>query len=393
MGAAAAAVEYKYPILRKEKRVKRADNMKLKVTLVLFSSMLLAVPSWGATEAELHSYLMKDYVKTARPLQNASHVVNVSLGLTLQQIIDLDIKTNTLESEIWFNFGWQDEFLNWDDNENFKDIADTRMAASEMWTPDVEVYNSVERKFTARTDTIVLYKGGTTTWVPPYKIKSTCKADKIWYPFDDQKCNIKMGSWTYNGFQLDLQLNLESMDLSSFVTNSEWELVKAPCKRNEVFYDCCPEPYIDITCEIHLKRRTQSMWGKVIIPQYVLTLLTILAAIIPVSHASPRILVKFLMTLLLFSSIPDDLPDNSWMSSMISNNYQLVIVSLIIDVIMIVIHISSQRSSDSKVLDNRPSKKVWIMDIVLLILLVTIFIASMIFSLLSAPHMGAATSP
>merc|ERR1712062_77692 len=153
MGAAAAAVEYKYPIFRKEKRVKRADNMKLKVTLVLFSSMLLAVPSWGATEAELHSYLMKDYVKTARPLQNASHVVNVSLGLTLQQIIDLDIKTNTLESEIWFNFGWQDEFLNWDDNENFKDIADTRMAASEMWTPDVEVYNSVERKFTARTDT------------------------------------------------------------------------------------------------------------------------------------------------------------------------------------------------------------------------------------------------
>ena len=114
--------------------------MEFRVTMVLFSFMLLAAPSMAATEAELHSYLLKDYVKTVRPLKNvrmfvihqphflkysplqASHTVNVSIGLTLQQIIDLDIKTNTLESQIWFNFGWTDEFLTWEDNDKFKDV-------------------------------------------------------------------------------------------------------------------------------------------------------------------------------------------------------------------------------------------------------------------------------
>ena len=33
------------------------------------------------------------------------------------------------------------------------------------------------------------------------------------------------------------------MDTSGFVTNSEWELLKAPCKKTETYYDCCPEPY------------------------------------------------------------------------------------------------------------------------------------------------------
>lgn len=37
---------------------------------------------------------------------------------------------------------------------------------------------------------------------------------------------MKFGSWTYDGFQLDLQLQDEmGGDLSSFVTNGEWELL------------------------------------------------------------------------------------------------------------------------------------------------------------------------
>ena len=36
------------------------------------------------------------------------------------------------------------------------------------------------------------------------------------------------------------------MDLSTFVMNDEWELLGAPCKRNEVKYECCPEPYLGL---------------------------------------------------------------------------------------------------------------------------------------------------
>lgn len=42
----------------------------------------------------------------------------------------------------------------------------------------------------------------------------------------DQRCEMKFGSWTYDGFQLDLQLQDETGgDISSFVTNGEWDLL------------------------------------------------------------------------------------------------------------------------------------------------------------------------
>ena len=33
-------------------------------------------------------------------------------------------------------------------------------------------------------------------------LKSTCKIDITWFPFDEQSCAMKFGSWTYDGFKV-----------------------------------------------------------------------------------------------------------------------------------------------------------------------------------------------
>ena len=48
---------------------------------------------------------------------------------------------------------------------------------------------------------VVVYDSGACTYIPPGIFKSTCKIDITWFPFDDQDCNMKFGSWTYNGFK------------------------------------------------------------------------------------------------------------------------------------------------------------------------------------------------
>ena len=74
-----------------------------------------------------------------------------------------------------------------------------------------------------------------------HPLKSTCKIDITWFPFDEQSCAMKFGSWTYDGFkvrlttfllvlpifaQVDLQLKSESGgDISTFVLNGEWDLL------------------------------------------------------------------------------------------------------------------------------------------------------------------------
>ena len=43
---------------------------------------------------------------------------------------------------------------------------------------------------------------GKVFWPPPTKFRSTCPVDVTYFPFDDQTCILKLGSWTYDGFQV-----------------------------------------------------------------------------------------------------------------------------------------------------------------------------------------------
>ena len=53
---------------------------------------------------------------------------------------------------------------------------------------------------------MVVTSSGLCTYIPPGMFKSTCKIDITWFPFDDQDCEMKFGSWTYNGFKVTKQL-------------------------------------------------------------------------------------------------------------------------------------------------------------------------------------------
>lgn len=72
---------------------------------------------------------------------------------------------------------------------------------------------------------VVVTSDGHCLWVPPGMYFSTCKIDITWFPFDEQMCGMKFGSWTYDSSGIDLQLHGEGGDLSTFIENGEWELL------------------------------------------------------------------------------------------------------------------------------------------------------------------------
>ena len=63
--------------------------------------------------------------------------------------------------------------------------------------------DSADEKFdgTFQTNVVVTHDGGC-LYVPPGIFKSTCKIDITWFPFDDQRCDLKFGSWTYSGWKV-----------------------------------------------------------------------------------------------------------------------------------------------------------------------------------------------
>jgi len=72
---------------------------------------------------------------------------------------------------------------------------------------------------------VVVSSTGDCLWVPPGLFMSTCKIDITWFPFDNQLCPLKFGSWTYDSSGLDLQNLSDAGDMSSFIPNGEWELL------------------------------------------------------------------------------------------------------------------------------------------------------------------------
>ena len=43
---------------------------------------------------------------------------------------------------------------------------------------------------------------GRVFWPPIVRFRSSCKVDITYFPFDDQVCHMKLGSWAYDGFQV-----------------------------------------------------------------------------------------------------------------------------------------------------------------------------------------------
>lgn len=54
----------------------------------------------------------------------------------------------------------------------------------------------------------ILHHTGKVIWKPPAIYKSFCEIDVEYFPFDEQTCFMKFGSWTYDGYMVSKNLSL-----------------------------------------------------------------------------------------------------------------------------------------------------------------------------------------
>ncbi|XP_067424401.1 neuronal acetylcholine receptor subunit alpha-10 [Emydura macquarii macquarii] len=225
--------------------------------------------------------LFANYSNALRPVEDTDRALNVTLQITLSQIIDMDERNQILTAYLWIRQVWVDAYLSWE-KDAYDGIDTIRIPSSYVWRPDIVLYNNADDQFTGSMETnVVIRYDGQVMWDSPAITKSSCKVDVSYFPFDGQQCRLTFGSWTYNGNQIDILNGLASGDLTDFVENVEWKVLGMPAKRNVITYGCCSEPYPDITYTLLLKRRASFYIFNLLLPCVMISFLAPLGFYLP----------------------------------------------------------------------------------------------------------------
>ncbi|KAK2879150.1 hypothetical protein Q8A67_019941 [Cirrhinus molitorella] len=309
---------------------------------------------WNHAHAEdkLFKKLFIGYNKWSRPVRNISDVVIVKFGLSIAQLIDVDEKNQMMTTNVWLKQEWNDYKLRWNPSE-FDNVMSIRVPSEMIWVPDIVLYNNADGEFAVTHMTKAhLFHTGKVSWVPPAIYKSSCSIDVTFFPFDQQNCKMKFGSWTYDKAKIDLEQIENTVDLKDYWESGEWAIINAVGTYNTKKYDCCHEIYPDITYFFIIRRLPLFYTINLIIPCLLISCLTVLVFYLP-SDCGEKITlcISVLLSLTVFLLlITEIIPSTSLVIPLIGEYllFTMIFVTLSIVITVFVLNVHHRSPSTHK---------------------------------------------
>ncbi|XP_028411395.1 neuronal acetylcholine receptor subunit alpha-7-like [Dendronephthya gigantea] len=277
----------------------------------LFDETLVFANAGKGHQTRLISNLLQDYDRDARPVINVSDLITLTFRLSYIQLQELDEPTQVARSLVWVNMRWEDAYLKWNASE-YGGNTEIRLSPTRIWKPDLTLYNNANKDGAAMYDLsypAIVQSDGSVSLGCPLILESMCPIDISNFPFDTQICKLKLGSWAYNGFDLDIHLkkDVAGIDLGNLEANSVWKLESVRSKRNKVKYTCCPEPYIDLTYTFEFRRKPLYYIMTIIFPSVLLSLLSCVSFLFPAgSGERVSLVISVLLGLVVFMLIVNE---------------------------------------------------------------------------------------
>ncbi|CAG6021095.1 unnamed protein product [Menidia menidia] len=295
-------------------------------------------------EERLLQNLFAHYNKLSRPVKNTTDTVLVHFGLSIAQLIDVDEKNQMMTTNVWVKQEWNDYKLRWNPEE-YENVTSIRIPSEIIWRPDIVLYNNADGDFAVTHLTKAhLFYDGQIKWMPPAIYKSSCSIDVTFFPFDQQSCKMKFGSWTYDRAKIDLISMASDVDQMDYWESGEWVIVNAVGKYNTKKYECCTEIYADITYYFIIRRLPLFYTINLIIPCLLISCLTVLVFYLP-SQCGEKITlcISVLLSLTVFLLlITEIIPSTSLVIPLIGEyllfTMVFVTLSIIITVFVLNVH-------------------------------------------------------
>lgn len=260
--------------------------------------------SAGKHQKRLINKLFENYDAMERPVIEETSQVEVQVGLAIQQIVEIDEKTQTIVFSGWLDIGWTDENLRWDPAD-YGNITKISVMSSRIWTPDLMLYSAAGDSFDTKVPVnAVLYNTGFVSYLPPTMFRSNCLIDIYQFPFDEQFCLLRFGSWTLTTETVDLKNSSHSAQLDTYVANGEWNLESVISYPENIKYECCPLIYPFVIFVMHVRRRTLYFILNFVFPCVLISFMSILGFCLPPDSGEKIGLeMTTLLSIIMFSQL------------------------------------------------------------------------------------------
>lgn len=282
----------------------RLNTNKQKRTRNLFVSA-------SEDEERLVRDLFRDYNKLIRPVEHSNQTVEVEVGLSFVQLINVNEKNQVMTTNVWQQFHWKDYQLKWEPA-LYGGIDVLRLPPDKVWRPDIVLFNNADGNYEARyKSNVLIYHDSRVEWIPPAIFQSTCRIDVTYFPFDQQRCEMIFGSWTYTGTAVTLKFykDRDYMELSDYWKSGTWDLVEVPgCLQSFNGSKWGVQTESQITYYVTMRRKTLFYTVNLILPAVLISFLCLLVFLLPAEAGEKitlgiSILLSLVVFLLLVSKI------------------------------------------------------------------------------------------
>lgn len=269
----------------------------------------------------LYKFLIVDseYNPVVLPAANNYTPVNVSFGLELVLLKDVNEAGQRLEAYYWIRQNWLDHFLQWDPAD-FEGQTSINLPADDVWLPsDIVLGNSVQKPTDRTTHRLIVNHTGAVQYLTYGIYQSSCNLDMRYFPFDKQQCDLIFWSWSHSTRFIDIHpaVSPPPNGTGNFQKSEEWELVSFRVKRTEETYLCCEYPFAIITYHLQLNRKPLYYLYNIILPSGVIIAIAIVGFFTPSTAHGERKekvslgIITCLSVTMLLVMISESLPPTS----------------------------------------------------------------------------------
>lgn len=293
----------------------------LSLSLLLF---LLSLPpassqsALSAAKALIFSRLFAVYDPDTRPyfnqsLNGASIPVSVTTQFRINLLYAVSSRDEQFNVDLFVSEQWLDPRLAFPpamwDTANYGAL---RVPVSRPWKPDTFFYNALS--CTTSDQLLTLVASGTLTWTRHL----TCTIHDSFalqqFPFDSQTLPLLRLSFAYNMNELMLYAASPcfSPDPALNFENSLWDLGQAAdCQQGYLSFRSSQAPYSEVTANLYVVRKYTNYVVKLILPMFIIVLLSTLTYWIDPMSAPARVggTVTLVLSIVTFNlTVSNDLP-------------------------------------------------------------------------------------